>query len=231
MVVNYLVNRHGVAVLVYVKGTEPALYSLSMKASNTQATISLQCSLHVRGFDDGEQPFIVEYGADNLVSGTTIVDIAASEHKLPSQGHLARISRTASSANLRFLCLKVGKPCPIWCPPSSESIAPKHDSDAAFAHMQQLARSTVVHVLFDYNWIHKDNRKMLQDLFDEQTRKMFSTLPNPPSYEVQYMKADWTVFSPVDALAAAPPPYSGNWKKRPRSRECYLSLTHSLTSH
>jgi hypothetical protein len=117
-------NRCGVAVLVYVNGTEPALYSLSMKISDKQATISLQCALHVRGCDEGEQTFTIEYGTDNLVSGTTIIDTdtADSEHKLPSQGHLARISRTASSANVKLLCLEIGKFCPMWCPPPSHYI-------------------------------------------------------------------------------------------------------------
>jgi hypothetical protein len=72
-VVHYFVKRCGVAVLVYVNGTESALYSLLMKISDKQATISLQCALHVRGSDDGEQTFTIEYGADNLVSGTTII--------------------------------------------------------------------------------------------------------------------------------------------------------------
>jgi hypothetical protein len=175
----------------------------------------------------------IEYGADNLVSGTTIIDTdtAGFEHKPPSQDHLAIISRTASSANLKLLCLKIEKCCPIWCPPSSGSIAPKHDSDAAFAHLQRLAKSTVVHVLFDYNWIHIEKQKMLQDLLDEQKRKKFSTLPFLESFKLQHRKADWTVFSPVGPLAAAPTPYSENWNKRPRSRKCYLSLTDSPSSH
>jgi hypothetical protein len=149
----------------------------------------------------------------------------------PSHGHLVRIARTASSANLKFLCLKIGKSCPIWCPPSFGSIAPKHDSDAASAHLQRLARSTVVHVLFDYNCVHIDKQKMLRDLFDEQKRRMFSTLPFPQSYELQHRKADWAIFSPVEPLATAPLPYSEDGNKRPRSRECYLSSTDSLTSH
>jgi hypothetical protein len=84
MVVHYLVNRCGIAVLVYVNDAEPALYFLSMKPSDTQAIISLQCSPHVRGFDDGEQTFTIEYGANNLVSGTAILDTAGFEHKLSS---------------------------------------------------------------------------------------------------------------------------------------------------
>jgi hypothetical protein len=54
-----------------------------MKTPDTQATISWQCFLHVRGFDDGERIFTIEHGDDNLVSGTTIIDTAGPEHKLP----------------------------------------------------------------------------------------------------------------------------------------------------
>jgi hypothetical protein len=61
---------------------QPCTFS-RWKTPDTQATISRQCFLHVRGFDDGERIFTIEYGDDNLVSGTTIIDTAGPEHKLP----------------------------------------------------------------------------------------------------------------------------------------------------
>ncbi|KAI1560775.1 Mac domain containing protein [Pyrenophora tritici-repentis] len=217
MVLHYLVNRKGVDVLVYVNGTTPTVYSLTMKRNNMQATISLECSLHVRGFDDVEQTFTIDYGADDLMPGTDLIDLVNledSEYTLPSLGHLQRITRPGASADLKILRLKIRKPCPIWCPPSTGRIAPKHDSDAAFTHLSQLAQSTMVHVLFDYTWVHVNNRPMLKDIFDDEQRKAFSTLPKSPVFEEQHRKEKWTVFSPVDPPAAAPPPYTN---KRPRS--------------
>jgi hypothetical protein len=228
MVLRYLVNRRGVDVLVYVNGTTPTVYSLTMKRNMMQVTISLECSLYVRGFDDVEQTFTIDYGADDLIPGTDLIDLEDSEYTLPSPGHLERITRAGASTDLKILCLKIRKRCPIWCPLSTGKIAPKHDSDAAFAHLRQLAQSTVVHVLFDYTWVHVENRPMLKDIFDDKQRKAFSTLPKIPSFEEQHRKEDWTVFSPVDPLAAAPPPYTG---KRPRSREYFIFLTGSPAGH
>jgi hypothetical protein len=228
MVLHYLVNRSGVDVLVYVNGTAPTVYSLTMKRKEMQATISLECSLHVRGFDDVKQTFTIDYGADDLTTGTDLIDLKDSEYTRPSPGHLERITRPGASADLKILYLKIAKPCPIWCPPSTGGIAPKHDSDAAFAHLRQLARSPVVHVLFDYTWVHVDNRPMLNDILDDEQRKAFSTLPKSPLFEEQHRKEDWTVFSPVDPLAAAPPPSQG---KRPRSREYFIILTVSPSGY
>jgi hypothetical protein len=228
MVLRYLVNRNGVDVLVYVNGTTPTVYSLTIKRNEMQATISLECSLHVRGFDDVEQTFTIDYGAGDLIPGTGLIDLEDSKHTFLSPGHLERITRAGVSADLKILCLKVRTHCPIWCPPSTGRIAPKHDSDAAFAHLRQLAQSTVVHVLFDYTWVHVENRPMLKDIFDDEQRKAFSTLPKFLLFEEQHRKEDWTVFSPVDPPAAAPPPYTG---KRPRSREYFIFLTVSPAGH
>lgn len=174
-----------------------------MKRNKMQATISLECSLHVRGFDDVEQTFIIDYGADVLIPGTDLIDLEDSEYTLPSPGHVERITRSGANADLKILRLKIRKRCPIWCPPSTGRIAPIHDSDAAFAHLRQLAQSTVVDVLFDYTWVHVENRPMLKDIFDDEQRKAFSTLPKLPEFVEQHRKEDWTVFSPVDSPAAA----------------------------
>jgi hypothetical protein len=66
------------------------------------------------------------------------VDTAGSGHELLPQAHLARIVRTASSTNMKFLCLKIGKCSPIWCPPSAGSIAPKHVDEALIEYQNTI---------------------------------------------------------------------------------------------
>jgi hypothetical protein len=73
MVLRSLVKNSGVDVLVYVNGTTPTVYSLTIKRTDKQATISLECSLCVRGFDDVKQTFTIDYGADDLISGTKLI--------------------------------------------------------------------------------------------------------------------------------------------------------------
>lgn len=100
MVLYYLVNRSGVDVLVNVDGTAPAVYSLTMKRNKMQATFSLECSLHVRDFDDVKQTFTIDYGADHLTTGTGLIVL---EYTRLSPGHLERITRSGGRANLKVL--------------------------------------------------------------------------------------------------------------------------------
>ena len=153
-----LVRKSGIPVLASPALDAAPQWSCSLAVkyleARMQATISLQCSLPINGFDD-EQTFTLLYNADNLVPGNT--SLKPSPTCLP-QDRLRDIARQGN-ANWKTLSLTLKKPCPVWCPPSPGLIVPKDGSCAAFSQFVELARATEVHILFDWNWLHKDHHE------------------------------------------------------------------------
>jgi hypothetical protein len=72
-----LINKRGVPVLAYPASDVASQWSCSLVVKHSearmQATISLQSSLPIHGFDS-EQTFTLVYDADNLVHGETCLD-------------------------------------------------------------------------------------------------------------------------------------------------------------
>jgi hypothetical protein len=211
----YLMRKGGIPALAYPISSAalPSLCTLLIKCSETsmQLTITLQLSIFIHGFD-GEQLCTLVYDADNLRTGTTSLSETTS---LPQ----ARLEEIARHGNLipRILSLTLKKPCPIQCPPSSGSIAPKHGFGAQLRQLADLARALEVHVLFDNAWLRRENLAQLQKLIRHPERLIGYAGLLDRSARL-YRQADWTVFSPVeDAASEAPPSYAADASnKRPR---------------
>ena len=215
-----LVRKSGIPVLASPASDAapqwPCSLAIKYLEARMQATISLQYSIPVHGFDD-EQTFTLLYNADNLVPGNT--SLKPTSTCLP-QDRLHDIARQGN-ANLKTLSLTLKTPCSVWCPPSSGLIAPKDDSGAAFSQFVELARATEVHVLFDWNWLHKDHHARFHHLV--QHPEQLAGIPVDQSSAKRYRLADWSIFSPVDNVASeAPPPYATVSKKRLRQGQSIL---------
>ncbi|RAQ99293.1 hypothetical protein DDE82_008397 [Stemphylium lycopersici] len=210
-----LVRKGGIPVLASLTPNAASQWSCSLvvkylEAARPQATISLQSSVPVQGFDDN-QIFTLLYDADNLVPGET--RLQSSPTPL-SQDRLNEIARQGN-AQLKTLCLSLKAPCPMWCPRSSGSIAPKHGFDALFHQFAELAGATQVYVLFDWNWLHKDHHARFQRLFT--CPELLTGIPVDHISVGRYRQADWSVFGLADHVASeAPPPYTFPSKKRRR---------------
>ena len=212
-----LVRKSGIPVLASpASDAAPQwLCSLAVKylETRTQATISLQCPVPIHGFDD-EQTFTLLYNADNLVPGNTSLKPPPTCLPQDRQHEIAR----QGNAHLKTLSLTLKTPCPVWCPPSSGLITPKHGSSAVFSQFVELARATEVHILFDWNWLHKDHHAR----FDRLVRhpEQLTGIPVDHSSAKRYRVADGSGVGPVDDVASeAPPPYTSASKKRPRQGE------------
>lgn len=206
------VGKNGFPVLAYSpsESESPWLCSLLFKSSSTrkQATLLLKSSIPVHGFA-GEQTFVFQYDADNLVSGTIALGPAAIN--LP-QTRLDNIGRR-DVRQMKTLSFRLQSSCPVWCPHFSGSIAPNLDSTSSFHQLVKLASATEVHILFDYNWLHKNVRPSFQCLLDQNLR--LTGFPVAEYYAKHYKLADWTAFAPLEN-AEAPPSYADASKKRPR---------------
>ncbi|KAF5847796.1 hypothetical protein GGP41_009044 [Bipolaris sorokiniana] len=208
-----LVRKSGIPVLASLASDGasqwPCCLAVKYLEARMQATISLQYSLPIQGFDD-KQTFTLLYNADNLVPGNTLVQPPPTS--LP-QDRLHDIARQGN-AHLRMLSLTLKTPCPVWCPPSLGPM-PKDGFGAAFAQFVKLASATQIYILFDWNWIHKDHCARFDHLIRHP--EQLTGIPVDPSSARHFRLADWSVLGPIDDVASeAPPPYIEASKKRPR---------------
>lgn len=216
-----LVRKSGIPVLASLASDGasqwPCCLAVKYLEARMQATISLQYSLPIQGFDD-KQTFTLLYNADNMVPGNTSVQPPPTS--LP-QDRLHDIARQGN-AHLKMLSLTLKAPCPVWCPPSPGPILPKEGFGAAFAQFVKLASATQVHVLFDWNWLHKDHCARFEHLIRHP--EQLTGIPVDPSSARHFKLADWSVLGPVDDIASeAPPPYIEASKKRPRQGKSTLA--------
>lgn len=224
-----LVRKSGIPVLASPASDAASQLSCCLAVkyldARMQATISLQSSFPINGFED-EQTFTLLYNADNLEPGNTLLKPPPT--CLPPQDRLNEIARQGN-VHLKTLCLALKAPCPVWCPPCSGPIAPKDGSSAPFRQFLDLARSTQVHILFDWNWLHKDHHGRFDRLIRHP--EQLTGIPVDQSSIKRYRLADWSVFSIVDDVESeAPPSYTAASKKRPRPGECNWSGTYPLNS-
>jgi hypothetical protein len=190
-----LVRKNGIPVLAYPASDDATPWTCSLVVKHSedpmQTTLTLQSSLHIHGFDD-KQTFTLRYDADNLVPGKTSLGLAAIP--LP-QDRLEPIMRQGS-AQLKTLSLSLKAPCPIWYSHSVESISPKPGFEASFHQLLKLARATEIRILFDFNWLRKDNHTRFQRLISHSAT--LTGLPVDGNFTRRFRQADWTVFSPVE---------------------------------
>ncbi|KAJ4300814.1 hypothetical protein N0V90_002902 [Kalmusia sp. IMI 367209] len=210
---HYLVRKGGIPALAYStpNAASPLSCLLAVVHSEayTQATISLRFSIHIVGFDD-EQSFTLLYDANNLIPGSGSLGPAI----VQSQAHHDEIARQGIP-DVKTLSLALKRTCPIHCPPSASSIAPRHGSHPSFRQLADLARATEVHILFDYSWLHRKHHARFQRIIEHPER--FTGIWEGHYDAKSYRKADWTIFSPVeDAVFEDPPSYADVAKKRHR---------------
>jgi hypothetical protein len=177
----------------------------------TQLSFYLQCTTFIHGFDD-EQTFTLIYDADNLMHGATSLNYVTTP--LP-HGQLTSIAR-AGNPQPRVLALTLATPCRIRCPPSTGALASKRGFEAPFHRLAKLAQATTIDILLDYNWVHANNRPLLERYFNQP--RVFAGFSNGTD---GHRYADWAVFSTVEEERGPPPSYAnavdtGAAQKRPR---------------
>jgi hypothetical protein len=211
-----LTPKRGIPVLAYTTSDDPtpSLCTLSVRHCDApmQTTLSLKFSIPIHGYDD-KQAFILIYNADNLVSGKTTLGPAT----IPiPQDRLNKITPSGSPL-LKTLSFTLKEPCPVWGPSSSGSIAPKSELDHSFHQLVQLARALEIHMLFDYNQVHRDQRARFKRLITHAA--VLTGLPVEENFAKRYRRVDWSLLNAVkDAISEAPPSYSDVSTKR--SRQC-----------
>ncbi|KAH9881163.1 hypothetical protein J1614_001658 [Plenodomus biglobosus] len=191
----HLVRKGGIPVLAYPKHDPASPISLTFVVtyhhSSAQATFYLQCSPSVQDRNE-PQAFILQYSADNFVSGSLSLESALIA--LPPQ-RLNEVGRHGKP-QMRTLCLSLKNVCPVWCPLTP--VTPAFQSEFQTS-LTNLAKATDLMILFDYNWVHHDMHVYFQRLV-EHTEE-FTGCPVPGHFGKLYRRLDWKVFSIGEADA------------------------------
>ncbi|KAL1644022.1 hypothetical protein SLS61_009050 [Didymella pomorum] len=162
-----------------------------------------------------KQLFVLQYDAGNLQNRSPAALDSASAH-IP-RDRVKEFTRNTQS-DTTTLTLNLKQPAPIWCP-LNQVIAPQSTtaSATAFGELVELAKATVVHLVFDYKWVTGTQQAVIQRLIKGKVRLEGYSLNK--HFTKKWEVKDWTHFAPAIAPAIAPadPPEASNKRARPVS--------------
>ena len=234
------VRKSGIPVLAYLEcdAASPVSLSLILRFNEVRATASilLQSSFFVDGYDD-KQVFVLQYDADNLKPGKSALGPATI---LLPQHRLDEVAREGNP-QIRTLSMTLKDVCCVWCQPSLEILKSKPGSghEVVFHRFANLAKATRLHILLDYNWLHRDHHAILHRLITRP--EQLTGFPVWRHYSKQYRRGDWSIFDAKDSEHVdtdtttedekAPPPAYSEGSKRPRHGEPHIRIGAPLTAN
>ncbi|KAL6158935.1 hypothetical protein ACJQWK_04170 [Exserohilum turcicum] len=188
--VQNLVRNDGVSALAYSINDASVLWPCSLKIlySDAQFVVSLGHSISSHGIDD-KQLITFRYEGDNLMPGkTSLENVAVS---LPD-GSLDSIARHGQPRP-RTLSLMLKAPCSVWYPHSFGNRV--SSLPTGFHELLTLARATEVRIVFDINWLGKNNLARLQSAV--KGSRQLTGVPVIPQFARLYQKADWSILNSI----------------------------------
>lgn len=168
------------------------------------ATITLRIPLLLDSPDAANETFIVQYDPDNIQSAVDVEGTADRDVVL------SRLSLDAPTPSLHTLSLWLKSPCPLWCP-HQRPLLPKPGCEASFGALVQLAKATVVHLVFDYARLRHPRLQRCYKLFVNQPEKLAPFRIEHHFSSKGLDRCDWRA---VDLPDAAPPAYAESVNKR-----------------
>jgi hypothetical protein len=223
--------------------------TLKILHSNAQFVVSLEHTISTHSVDD-EQLFTLRYEGDNLVPGKSSLKDIMNSHSNELLHNIAR----AGQPRFRTLSLMLKARCSVWYPHGfGNEVSSLHTH---FHELLTLARATEVRILFDINWLGKDNLARLQSAVEGS--RQLTGVPVIPRFTHLYQQADWCDLDLIqdaksgacaliedvaseavpsieyavakapfeDELHDAPPPYAHASSKRPRNSESSSWIQH-----
>ncbi|PVH91217.1 hypothetical protein DM02DRAFT_364472 [Periconia macrospinosa] len=151
------------------------------------------------------------YNADNLLPTTTTHTTPVRTLGQPDTDYIKRNSSPVTRA--LFLYLK--DPCTFLCPDIPGSITHKPSHESAFTQLVGLLKETEIEILFDWNYLHKDQHHPFSTIVSqpEQLRGFPIDEKNLRGRKL----GNWTIFSPTEPFVPTdPPPYADARQKRSR---------------
>ncbi|KAF9691090.1 hypothetical protein EKO04_010925 [Ascochyta lentis] len=194
------------------KPVSPCHCSLVFRCDDAskQATILLVAKIPTT---HDTQTFVLQYDADNLLSGT--VSLSSGNNLLPrlQLDDLLR-DNVNKHFDIKTLALSIQQPCPLWCT-EAQSFSPSPGCEPAFRQFVDLAKSTTIHIVFDYKYIRKEHQGKFK-AFSKVAKGLVGYPVEEHLKKQGLRKASWGVFVPTDAVGAPPAYETSSTRKRPR---------------
>ena len=175
-------HKGGIPALAYAahRVLEPPLYTLKILNNKMQLEVILELVLPINSVGN-KRLYQLHCGGGNLVPGgnsLTRMDTPIS-HKLS----LSLLRQGESRLGTLLLSLK--QPCSLWYPKGHSNI------DADFRKLLELARSPVIHIVFDTAWLSKNNSTQLQRIL--KGSQEFASVPVLPELKASHKEVDWPI--------------------------------------
>lgn len=114
--------------------------------------------------------------------------------------------------------------CPLWCP-RQRPLVPRTGSEAAFGALAQLAKATVVHLVFDYARLRHPRLQRCYKQFVNQPEKLAPFRIEHHFSSKGLDRCDWRA---LDLPDSAPPAYAESFSKRRRPGKDEASTASSI---
>ncbi|XP_014550246.1 hypothetical protein COCVIDRAFT_115980 [Bipolaris victoriae FI3] len=177
-------RKGGIPALAYAthRVLELPLYTLKILNQDVQFEVILELVLPINSVGN-KRLYQLHCGGGNLVPGgnsLTNMDTPLS-HELSSS--LLRYGESRPG----ILSLSLKQPCSAWYPNGHSNI------DAEFRKLLELARSPVIHILFDTAWLSKENLTLLKCIL--KGSQEFDSVPVLPEFKVSHKEVDWSIIN------------------------------------
>lgn len=171
-----------------------------------QATLSVQFSMRVAGAP-AEQTFTLLYHPENLIPGKNKIDSPVIPLFISD---LQWIGRNGQSPVTRTMSLALHE-CPVLRSRPSQNVALPEKEGTSFQSFSKLANAKVIHILFDYNWLHDRNIEWFKDFIANPAR--FERLQeHVASHRADVVPNRRSLTSHVEAAESDDvPPYTGKF--------------------
>ncbi|KAF3029577.1 hypothetical protein E8E12_000230 [Didymella heteroderae] len=174
-----------------------------------QLSIALHVPVNLQGAEE-EQVFVVQYDADNQRNRHPAALNSAPVHI--SNDRLEELARH-TEPETTTMTLNLKQPAPVWCPLDQVMTPQSTLADViAFGELVQLAKATIVHLVFDYKWLSDIQQASIQRLV--KGKVSLAGYPLAKNLARDWEVKDWTHFAPAPAPAL---PEASKKRERPVS--------------
>lgn len=202
--------KPGVPVLAYSTHEPLSMmcYMRIFQKEDKQLSIALHVPVNLQGAEE-EQVFVVQYDADNQrnrhPTAFNSVPLRIPNDRLEGLARHAEPETTTLTIHLK-------QPAPVWCPLDQVlTPQPTRADVTAFGELVELAKATIVHLVFDYKWLSDVQQASIQRLV--KGKVSLAGYPLARTFARDWEVKDWTHFAPAPAPAL--PPEASNKRERP----------------
>lgn len=177
-------RKGGIPALAYTtdRKLEPPFYTLKMLNQDVQFEVILELVLPTNSVGN-KRLYQLRCGGGNLVPGEN--SLTKMDTPLSHELSLSLLRYGKSRPGILSLSLK--QPCSAWYPKGHSNIDPD------FRKLLELARSPVIHIVFETTWLTKKNLTRLKCIL--KGSQEFASVPVLSEFKVSHKEVDWSIIN------------------------------------